>query len=245
MRGPKGNTYLFDGGSSNVNAVGLYRITPFLSFQGVHSLDYVFVSHGDTDHHSGIEELLLNQKNGIKIKTLVLPAADSQDESLKMLAGLARAHGTRVSVIEAGQSLTEGNLEIYSLGPSKDYDLLSSNDSSMILSIRYGDFSMLFTGDIESNGEQVMVRQGLLEKHKVLKVAHHGSKTSSTEMFLAEVSPKVAFISAGIQNLYGHPHGDVVKRLKEQGIVIFNTQESGAVTIRSDGQKMKISTFLR
>ena len=90
LRGPKNGTYLIDGGSSDVKEVGKYRIEPFLKSQGIGTLDYVLISHGDSDHYSGVEEMITRQDVGVRIKNLVLPATYQQDEALTKLSALAK-----------------------------------------------------------------------------------------------------------------------------------------------------------
>ena len=112
LRGPKGNTYLIDGGSSDVEELGKYRMEPFLKSQGVASLDYVFVTHGDTDHYSGIEEMIKRQDMGVEIRQLVFPSNWKKDDALVELAQTAKKAGVSILMIESGKCITEGNLQI-------------------------------------------------------------------------------------------------------------------------------------
>lgn len=224
MRGPEGGTYLVDGGSSDVNRVGQYRLEPFLKSQGVGMLDYVLISHGDNDHMNGVEELIERQNIGVKIGTLVLPVKEVWDEALEELARKARNRGIRVVMIEPGLSIREGEMMLTCIQPgnmeikSEDAEsrqenavlgtgstgLESGNEASMVLAVQYGEFDMLLTGDVEGEGEMQLIKQ-LEESYldctwEVLKVAHHGSKNSATEEFLRKVQPAYAFISAGQEN---------------------------------------------
>ena len=262
MKGPEGNTYLVDGGSSDVKKVGQYRLEPFLKSQGVGRLDYVLISHGDSDHMNGIEELIERQDIGVEIGTLVLSVKEAWDEALEELAGKARNHGIRVVVIEPGQSIREGGMVITCIQPGNlgiksegaesrqenavpetgSTGLESGNAASMVLAVQYGEFDMLLTGDVEGEGEMQLTKQ-LEESYldctwEVLKVAHHGSKNSSTEEFLRQVQPAYAFISAGQGNRYGHPHQETVKRLADVGSRIYSTQENGAITVEVEGGEL-------
>lgn len=253
IRGPSGKCYLVDGGSSDVSSVGKYRLEPFLASQGVSQLDYVFLSHGDSDHMSGLLEILENQDLGIRVQTLVLPTEAVHDEKIKELAAAAKKNDTRVAVIEAGQSLTEKKsledtpLTFTCLRPSQDYTGEIGNGSSMILLLNYGEFDMLFTGDVGQDGEMDMTEKmpDTLALVDVLKVAHHGSKSSSAKSFLQQVSPSVALISAGINNRYGHPHPDVIERLEDQKCRIYATDNMGAITLWTDGDKIKLHGFCK
>lgn len=236
IRGESGE-YLVDGGSSDVSSVGTYRIEPYLLSNAADTLNYVFVTHGDEDHISGIVELLEGQKLGVRIKTLVLPPEEYCEEKLLGLARTAEKNGTRVVTMSAGDALEEG---ITCLGPEKGAGISPGNEASLVLSLTYGNFDMLLTGDVEGKGEDALVESGRLRKCDVLKAAHHGSKNSSQEPFLESVKPSVTLISAGVDNRYGHPHEETLKRLEAAGSRVYSTQENGAVRIWTDGENMKI-----
>ena len=222
----------------------------------------MLISHGDSDHMNGIEELIERQDIGVEIGTLVLSVKEAWDEALEELAGKARNHGIRVVVIEPGQSIREGGMVITCIQPGNlgiksegaesrqenavpetgSTGLESGNAASMVLAVQYGEFDMLLTGDVEGEGEMQLTKQ-LEESYldctwEVLKVAHHGSKNSSTEEFIRQVQPAYAFISAGQGNRYGHPHQETVKRLADVGSRIYSTQENGAITVEVEGGKL-------
>ena len=258
MKGPDGGTYLIDGGSSDVKKVGQYRLEPFLKSQGVGTLDYVLISHGDSDHMNGVEELIKRQEIGVKIRTLVLPVREAWDEALVGLAEKAASSGIRVVTIEADQSIREGEMSITCIQPGnlgtesenagfgqKRTEPEAGNAASMVLAVKYGEFDMLLTGDVEEEGEEMLT--GRLEERyrddtwEILKVAHHGSKNSSTEEFLRQVQPDYALVSAGRGNRYGHPHQETIERLMDVGSKVYSTQENGAVIGEvEDGKTFKI-----
>lgn len=247
IRGPEGKTYFMDGGSSDVKKVGEYRIEPYLLSQGIGSLDYVFASHGDQDHISGIKELVQRQKTGVTIKRLVLPTQTVWNDALKELAEMAEKEGIPVFTMEKGQCLTEGKLSLTCIQPGKGEMEETGNSASLVLALRYGDFDMLFTGDVEGEGEKRLVDhlQGEYSEcvWDVLKTAHHGSGNSTTEEFLKTAAPQYAFISAGKNNSYGHPHKETLERLKDAGAIVYSTQEEGAVTIVVSEREFTISGF--
>lgn len=240
IKGPQGQTYLIDGGSSDVDQVGKYRIEPFLKSQGVGTVDYIFVSHGDLDHYSGVVEMIERQTFGVKIDTLVMPANYKQDEKLLGLSKLAQQHGIDVVVIGGGQSILEGELRIRCVQPMQEETMLEGNEGSMVLEISFGVFDMLFTGDVEGEGEKQLEKHLMGKSYDVLKVAHHGSKNSTTESFIKMVKPKIALISAGEDNSYGHPHIETIKRLKEGDCKIYQTIERGAIMMKTDGDFIDI-----
>ena len=260
MRGPEGGTYLVDGGSSDVKKVGQYRIEPFLKSQGVWVIDYVLISHGDSDHMNGVEDLIERQDIGVRIGTLVMPVQEVWDEALAGMAEKAKEHGVRVVVIEPGQSIKERNMTITCIQPgnpgtetedreSEGWDAEEGyepgNAASLVLAVKFGEFDMLLTGDVEGEGEEQLTKK-LEEQYRdctweVLKTAHHGSKNSSSEEFLQQVKPAYAFISAGQENRYGHPHQETIKKLTDIGSKIYSTQENGAIIVEvEDGETMKV-----
>lgn len=247
IRTAGGRNCLIDGGSSDVSNVGIYRIEPFLESQGVRTLDYVFVSHGDEDHINGIEELLQNQKLGIRIAVLVLPEQKVLDEHLLNLAKLALQSGTKVVTMQGGKTIREevkgGVFTITCLAPGEEYQGNAGNEASMVLYVKYKGFGMLLTGDVEGNGEKELVQSGLLQDINVLKVAHHGSKNSSGDEFLNLVKPEIAMISAGRGNRYGHPHQETLNRLEQCGSKIYSTQSEGALRLVTNGKNLEISGY--
>ena len=240
---------LIDGGSSDVSSVGTYRLEPYFLSRGVDALDYVFVTHGDDDHISGVREMLENQTFGVKIRNLVMPPLEYQDEKLIELAQTAVKNGTRVTVMDPGDKITTGAAEeekgmiLTCIGPESGLEVEPGNETSLVLDLSFGEFDMLFTGDVEGSGEESLISSGLLRDYDILKAAHHGSKNSGTEEFLQITAPEYAVISAGKDNRYGHPHAETLQRLNDAGCTVYSTQDNGAVMIRSDGVTMTISGF--
>lgn len=235
---------LVDGGSSDVENAGKYRIEPFLLSEGQADLDYVFVSHGDSDHTNGILELLKNQKYGVRIRTLVLPPEEYHDENLKELVYAAGENETRIAVIREGDKIAPGGFTLTCLGPEEGGGTEPGNESSVVLELECGKFRMLLTGDLEGMGEENLVRSGKLKQYEVIKAAHHGSQNSGMEEFLNITAPEAAVISCGKDNKYGHPHKETLRRLNHAGCRIYNTAMGGAVTIVTDGNKICIGSFL-
>ena len=178
--------------------IGKYRIEPFLKSRGIAQLDYVFLSHGDLDHMNGIEELLMRQDVGVRIRNLVVPGKQYWDERILKIITMAKMYGTDVKEMEYGTELKEGEMKFTCLGPGgntddKSHNVTTGNESSMILHLEYGEFDMLFTGDVEKEGEERLteVLDVIQEEKKItweiLKTAHHGSKNSTTETFLQTV----------------------------------------------------------
>ena len=244
IQGPVGGTYLIDGGSSDIKKVGQYRIEPFLKSRGVGRLDYVLISHGDSDHMNGVKDLIERRKIGIEIGTLVLPMQEAWDEALYSLADMARQAGIQVAAIGPGQGIQEKEAALSCIQPAKGDEIQPGNEASMVLALSSGEFDMLLSGDVEGKGEELLTERLTKTEQartwEVLKVAHHGSRNSTSERFLQSVQPAFAIISAGEQNRYGHPHQETLVRLKERGIKIYSTQDKGAVMIEVKDGKMTI-----
>jgi competence protein ComEC len=137
-----------------------------------------------------------------------------------------------------------GGTTIEVLAPTPDYlpfDTPKNNDS-LVMRATFGERAFLLTGDVEKGVEQEMLYSNELRPTDVLKVAHHGSRTSSTEEFLSAVQPAFAVISAGFENSYGHPHPTVVERLREHHAAILRTDFDGLITIRTDGKRLTVET---
>lgn len=244
IQSPEGSNYLVDGGSSSVSKVGQYRIEPYLKQQGIGTLDYVWITHGDSDHVNGILELLERKRVGVEIGHLILPPKIYWNENILELVAVAQTTGTQIHIMSQGQRLEEGEMQVYCLWPAAEEEGLDENQASIVLSLTYGSFDMLFTGDLEKEAEDTVAeyieegqRKNILpDKYEVLKVGHHGSKNSTSEEFLNVVRPEFAFISAGEGNLYGHPHQETVERLIDSGCKIYSTQDKGMFKIITNGE---------
>ncbi len=161
METESATTFLIDGGSSDVNQVGTYRIQPFLLSRGVDSIDYAIVSHYDQDHISGLKELLEGSR--IKINNLILPQLDYGENAVLVnevyleLQELARRKSCNILYIKAGDIISVGDLHIRCLHPAEDYIVRTNNGYSVVLSVTYKEFDMLLTGDLEADGEEILI----------------------------------------------------------------------------------------
>lgn len=233
--------FLFDGGSSSRQKVGEKVIRPFLEYQGIRKIHGVFLSHEDADHYSGILELLEEEK--IPIDNVFLPniaALDTFCEKLQQNSNVT------IQRVQRGDRWQVGEVSLLCLHPPKTYQSEDNAQSACYL-LRYGDFSMLFTGDVEGEGEALLLEELKrcgLGQVTVLKVAHHGSKYSTTEAFLKQLQPSVALISCGRKNSYGHPHPETLERLEDVGSEILTTPEYGAITVEV-GEEVEIFGFIR
>ena len=159
FRDGNGKNYLIDGGSSSVDAAGRYRLEPFLKFRGVKRLDYVWVTHGDVDHLNAVEELLERRKYGVEIQYLIFPEQKYWDERLIKLCNLAEEAGTKVRVMEMDTIFLSGKLKMRCLWPGEGEPSETGNENSLVLHLQYGKITMLFTGDLENTGEELLTER--------------------------------------------------------------------------------------
>ena len=230
---PGGRQVLIDGGHfpSIMNA-HLGRAIPFWDRE----IDMVIATHPDADHVTGLATIFDRYKVGqfvydgnLASPSQLYDATLERVEKYKVPKHAAIAG--EVIVIDEGV-----RLEIVHPGEVLDEDV--RNNNSVSIRLVYGDFSVLLTGDAEKEAEQQMLASGLPLEALVYKVGHHGSETSTTQAFLDVVRPKIAILSAGSDNRFGHPHPDVVARLHAAGVSILDTRDLGTISVATDGQQM-------
>lgn len=245
MRSPSGTTILYDGGSTSESAVGEYRLLPFLKSQGVGTLDYAMISHMDQDHISGLKELIMYsmESGGADIGHAVLPDLKEKDEAYLEMERLFKEAGIPILYMKAGDRLSEKEFSLSCLWPEEGAVSDDRNDLSMVLLAEYGNFQCLLTGDIGEKTEAALVSSGRLSDVEVLKTAHHGSRYSSAEEFLARVRPNLSLISCSETNRYGHPGEETLMRLADAGSRILITKDCGAIRVWTDGHTVRARGF--
>lgn len=238
LKMPSRENVLIDGGSSSVKKVGTYVLKNGIKYYGGAKLDYVFVSHSDSDHYSGIAELL--EEPTVTIRHLVMPAITNPDEAYQQLVAKAKQRGSVICYMKAGDQLKIGEVSFLCMNPDeKAYE--DKNQGSMVLYMQYRKFTALFTGDMDAEVETHLLSK-LPPQITILKVAHHGSATASSEELLQEISFQTALVSVGAKNRYGHPAQEVMQRLDQYCKQIYLTKDAGGITIDSDGKQYQIRT---
>ncbi len=242
---PDDRHYMIDAGSSSESGISQYTLTPFLKYTGTSKIDAVFITHLDSDHTSGIIGLL-EEDEGIEIGQIVLAEAAIRDEAYYELEGLCGANDVLLRTAKAGDIYALGeDISLEVLHPSADYETQSRNAYSLIMRLEYKDFSALFTGDAEADGEAAAAEY-LAQAGKgadIYKVTHHGSKYSNTQVLLEAVMPKLAVISCAEDNSYGHPHDEVIEALKSIGSEILITKDTGEITVTVRNNQAEVSVF--
>ena len=237
---PRNKTILIDGGGSSSDEfdVGKSTLLPYILDKGYTKIDYIFISHFDQDHVGGILSIL--QK--IKVKKVIISKQEENSENYQKFLEIIKEKGVSVAIVKMGDRVKiENGIYFDILWPtSEQIQENKLNNNSLVMKMYYHNFSILFTGDIEKEAEKKILETYKSEKNKlvsnVLKVAHHGSKTSTIKEFLDTVNPQIALIGVGKNNMFHHPSEEIIDKLKEYGAIIYRTDERGEITIRVNGK---------
>ncbi|MDR3699065.1 MAG: ComEC/Rec2 family competence protein [Candidatus Sulfopaludibacter sp.] len=245
---PDGKLLLLDGGGIPVFGrsaktqldIGEDVVAPYLWQRGMRTVDVIVLSHAHEDHVGGLPALVSDFRPK-ELWTGPIPESPTWHEVRERAA----RNRSRIVPLTVPSRFAFGGAEIQVLAPLPDYvpgDTPKNNDS-LVLRVRYGRHSFLLCGDAERQVERGMLEAGEIEASDVLKVGHHGSRTSSTEEFLAAVHPAFALISVGVDNSYGHPNRDVVDRLGQHGAAVLRTDKDGLITVRTDGRRLYMERY--
>ena len=243
---PDGRLALLDGGGFPQTGlrhkprldVGEDVVSPYLWTRSIRRLDLIILSHPHEDHIGGLPAVVVN----FRPKELWIGSVADTLEWRRLLTETKRC-GVRIVHLEAGMRFGYGGTGIEVLAPPHDHtpSEKAPNNDSLVLRVTYGSRSFLFTGDIEKRVEAELVEAGLAHSD-VLKVPHHGSKTSSTAPFLDSVRPTFAMISDGFENSFGMPHEAVLERLAERHTAVLRTDLCGLVSVKSDGKRIRFES---
>jgi competence protein ComEC len=238
---PDGTTLLIDAGGNTIDStrrIGETVVSEYLWWRGLSQIDFVLATHADADHIDGLNDVVKN----FAVRSALLARRPADDpEYAKFAQTLARTN-TLSETIEAGDVIQFGEVAISVLWPPAGSGQSTNNDS-IVLRIQYGERSLLLTGDIEQSAEQALLITQQPLRTDVVKVPHHGSRTSSTEAFVATTKPQLAIISVGGSSRFGHPHKEVVERWQANGATVLTTGKSGTITVTTDGHDLRIKEF--
>lgn len=234
---PQKHQILIDGGPDSSVLEKLAETLPFWD----RSIDLVILTHPEHDHMAGLIEVLKQYEVENILWTGVVRETIEYKEWLKVI----QKEGAEINIAKAGQKIRAGKVEIDILHPFedlKDIEVKNSNDTSIISRLVFKENSFLFTGDATKSAERKLIdyceQKDCILDSDILKVGHHGSKTSTSDEFLENVLPKIAVIQVG-KNKYGHPTFEVLERLAKFGIRVLRTDELGSIKIISDGKNLK------
>jgi competence protein ComEC len=235
---PKKQQILIDGGPGSAILEKLGTEMPFYD----NTLDLIILTHPEKDHLAGLLEVLKRYKvENILWTGIIRDTAEWKLWERKILEKKAS-----IKIAQAGQKIFAAKAVLEILYPFENLagqEFEDSNETSIVSRLVFGENSFLFTGDIRKSEEKALLEQRANLDSDVLKVAHHGSKTSNSKEFIEKVSPEIAVISLGKENSYGHPHQEVLDILEDYGIKVLRTDQHGNIKIISDGKKLTIPNF--
>lgn len=243
---PQKKTFLVDGGGSKSSSfdVGEQTLVPYLLNKGITTIDYMMPSHFDEDHVQGLFAVL----DKLTVKKVILTEQKVNSENYQKFIELIRQKKTQVIWIKQGDKLfLDKEITLDILWPKTEWITENPiNNNAIVANLHYQKFSLLLTGDIEEIAEKELIQNyqdTVLCRATVLKVAHHGSKSSSIQSFLEMVNPKIALIGVGENNTFGHPNEGVLQRLEKIGAKIYRTDKKGEISIKVNKEgKIKIDT---
>lgn len=221
---------LIDGGGSETYNVGENILLPYLLSRRITKIDYILCSHFDTDHCGGIKTIL----EDIKVKNLIISKQKENYENFNEIMQIAKKKHVNIIIVKANDRIVfDKTAYIDVLYPTKNLAHSDINNNSIVAKFISNNISILFTGDIEKEAEENILdiynKKEL--KADILKVAHHGSKTSSSYEFLNAVSPKIALIGVGENNTFNHPSDITIKNLEKLKVKIYRTDKNGEIEI--------------
>lgn len=219
--------------------VGRQIVVPYLKGRGITKVDKLIISHAHLDHMGGAHEIV----EEVTVREIHLPPNSIDVPEMEKLVQVATKQGIPFLTQQDGSQWMEKGAQFYYLGPQKTEYV--GNDSSLVLLMKTAGPSFLFTGDIEEDGERAFTQKyGDIEFGAlILKVGHHGSKTSSTEPFVKAVQPVLAVISAGRNNRFNHPHEEVLETFQTYEIPVLVTAAHGSITVHVEGEEWTVSAM--
>ncbi len=260
MKMPTGETFLIDGGGRpnpkkigsdgeiiepNIQSIGETVVSRFLWQKGYSEIDFLVSTHADADHIQGLIDVAEN----FRIKTAFFGQMQFDNQEFSQLYEILKKQKAQIYSLSRGDLLNFGDVKILVLHPEETTDsvekefAVSDNNCSLVLRVTYKNIAFLLTGDIEKEAEAELLQFPEVLSANVVKVPHHGSKTSSTEDFIKATKTEYAVISVGKDSPFEHPDEDVVERWKKHGAKVLVTGDNGAIQFISDGKNLEIRTF--
>lgn len=217
IKTPGGKCIIIDGGNNVDYDYGKNVVIPYLLDRKITKIDYLMISHFDSDHCGGLFAVLEN----LKVDKIIIGKQLEEYDNYKKFAKLAKSKKVKIIAVEAGNKVKiEKYVDFDFIWPDSKKMISDNgiNNNSMVAKLNYKNFSCIFTGDIEEIAEKQILEKYennlKLLKSDILKVGHHGSKSSSVQEIVDKISPKISVISVGEKNKYGHPNKDVISRLE-------------------------------
>jgi competence protein ComEC len=224
-------------------SIGESVVSEYLWWRGLDHIDYILATHADADHIDGLNDVARN----FDVRAALVARTPGDDQEFARFAQTLLEQSIPVRLIGAGDVLRFGAVTAKVLWPvpAANPNAPSRNNDSIVLRLELGNRALLLTGDIEMAGESRMLQANDDLRADVVKVAHHGSKTSSTEIFIAATQPRFAVISVGQTSIFGHPHRGVVERWRAGGAQVLTTGKCGTITVTTDGRDLDLATSVK
>lgn len=228
-----GESLLIDAGEA-AQADG---IISYIKSLGITEFTYVIATHPHSDHIGGMAKII----DAFPVKNFIAPDVEHTSKTFENMLDALERNAVEITVPSPGDVFPLGGASFTVLSPpEKEYDNL--NNYSIVAKMKYGDISILFTGDAEDVVEEELLKSGFDLESDILKVGHHGSRTSSTQKFLNAVSPRFAIISCALENSYGHPDEKTHERLVKIGAELYETRFNGTIKLITDGKTIAVTT---
>jgi competence protein ComEC len=226
----------------DTRSIGESVVSEYLWWRGLDRIDYILATHADADHIDGLNDVARN----FSVRAALVARTPDQDLEYGKFSRTLSKQNIPLRLIGAGDVLKFGEVTASVLWPlpSESLNAGSRNNDSIVLRLQLGERALLLTGDIEMAGETAMLEAQDNLRSDVIKVAHHGSRTSSTAPFVAAVKARFALISVGQTSIFGHPSKEVVERWKTGGAQVLTTGQTGTITITTDGRDLSWETFV-
>jgi competence protein ComEC len=236
----------------DVRGVGERVVSEFLWRRGLDGVDYLLATHAHADHIQGLNDVARH----FRVRAALVGRARENEPEFAEFAETLRRANVPLQLVGRGDVLRAGGATLEVLWPPRASDesvapqassvrAASGNDDSVVLRVRFGRRCFLLTGDIERRAEEAIIASGDDLRCDVVKVAHHGSKTSSTEKFVAATRAAFAVVPVGVDSPFGHPDPQVVARWREAGAEVLQTGRSGTISFTTDGERLAFETFVR
>ena len=232
-----------DGFERDARSIGERVVSEYLWARGLDRVDYILATHADADHLDGLNDVARN----FKVRGAIVARTPADDPGFKRFAETMKHMQLPIEKVGAGDVLRFGAVSAEVLWPrAVNADgAPSRNNDSIVLRLSYGDQVILLTGDVEKEAELALLNQAVDLRSDLVKVAHHGSKTSSVGAFVAAARPSLAIISVGRTSIFGHPNKEVLERWRAGGAQVMTTGEKGTISVATDGKILNVSTFVR
>jgi competence protein ComEC len=259
---PNGETLLIDGGGKvnfdkiraknedenepfepDTQNIGETVVSNFLWQKGYSKVDYILATHADTDHIQGLTDIAKN----FRVRGAFFGRTPAKDEDFVELQSILNRKNIPSLTLSRGDVLTFGDVKVEILYPETgdSPEAVSDNNHSVVLRVIYGSKKFLLTGDIERETEIILLQNPFYLQADIVKVPHHGSRTSSTEAFINATKAEYSIIPVGRHSMFGHPHEEIVERWKKSGAKIYTTGERGTISMTTDGKNLEVQTFLK